>query len=119
MVFDSGEQLDRTMMGVTPEEAAQHLTAAGVDVVGANCGQGIVGYAEICRRLRAATDRPLWIKANAGTPKLVDGQVVYETTPDEFASYGPALIEAGAGFVGGCCGTAPEFIQALKRRLFP
>ena len=68
VVFDSGANHDRTMMGVTPEQAAQRLTAAGADVVGANCGQGIAGYVDICRRMRAATDRPLWIKANAGHP---------------------------------------------------
>jgi 5-methyltetrahydrofolate--homocysteine methyltransferase len=117
MVYDSGQQLDRTMMGVTPEQAAQELTQAGADVIGANCGQGIAGYVEICRRLRAATDRPLWIKANAGTPRMVDGEVIYEATPDEFASHGPALVEAGAQFIGGCCGTGPEFIQALKRKI--
>jgi methionine synthase I (cobalamin-dependent) len=117
MVYDSGQQLDRTMMGVTPEQAAEELTQAGADVIGANCGQGIAGYVEICRRLRAATDLPLWIKANAGTPRIVNGQVTYAATPDEFASYGPALVEAGAQFIGGCCGTGPEFIEALKKRI--
>ena len=81
VVFDSGAHHDRTMMGVTPEQAAQRLTAAGADVVGANCGQGIAGYVDICRRMRSATDRPLWIKANAGIPEIVDGQVVYRTSP--------------------------------------
>jgi methionine synthase I (cobalamin-dependent) len=117
MVFDSGQQLDRTMMGVTPEQAAEQLTEAGADVIGANCGQGIAGYIDICRRLRAATDRPLWIKANAGVPRMVDGQVTYETTPEEFAGHGPALVEAGAQFIGGCCGTGTEFIRALKREI--
>ncbi len=113
MCFDSGADLDRTLMGTTPEQAAEELTAAGVDVVGANCGQGIAGYVGICRRLRSATDRPIWIKANAGIPEIVDGQPVYTTMPEEFASHGPALVEAGANFVGGCCGTRPEFIAAL------
>ncbi len=117
MVFDSGAALDRTMMGVTPEQAAQALTEAGVDVVGANCGQGIAGYVEICRRLHSATDRPIWIKANAGLPEMIDGQVVYKTSADEFAGYGPALVEAGASFVGGCCGTSPEYIRALCKEI--
>jgi methionine synthase I (cobalamin-dependent) len=86
-------------------------------VVGANCGQGIAGFVSICKRLKAATDCPIWIKANAGLPLVVDGQARYTTTPDEFASYIPGLIEAGASFVGGCCGTAPEFIAAVKRSL--
>ncbi len=117
MVFDSGQEMDRTMMGVTPEEAAEELTAAGADVIGANCGQGISGYTKICRRLHEATDRPIWVKPNAGTPEVVDDQVVYHTSPREFAEKAPALVEAGASFVGGCCGTAPDFIRALQTEL--
>ena len=119
MCFDSGADLDRTLMGTTPEQAAEELTAAGVDVVGANCGQGIASYVDICRRLRSATDRPIWIKANAGIPEMVDDQPVYRTTPEEFASHGPALVEAGADFLGGCCGTGPEFITALIKEIRP
>jgi 5-methyltetrahydrofolate--homocysteine methyltransferase len=114
MVFDSGKDKDRTMTGVTPEQAAAELAAAGADVIGANCGLGIAGYVPICRRLRASTDRPIWIKPNAGLPEMVQGRVVYKATPDEFASYVPALLDAGASFVGGCCGTGPEFVRAMK-----
>jgi 5-methyltetrahydrofolate--homocysteine methyltransferase len=117
MTFDSGKDRDRTMMGHTPEQAAEELTAAGADVIGSNCGQGIEGFHEICRRLRAATDRPIWIKANAGLPEVVNGQVVYAMTPRKFALHVPALIEAGANFLGGCCGTAPEFIRAVREVL--
>ena len=67
--------------------------------------------------MRSATDRPLWIKANAGIPEIVDGHVVYRTTPAQFASYGPALLEAGAQFVGGCCGTSPAYIAALCQEI--
>ena len=116
MTFDSGAKLDRTMMGVTPEQAAEQLTSAGADVIGANCGQGIAGYAPICARLHAATDRPIWIKANAGLPQMVDGKAVYTQTPDEFASFVPQLVQAGAAFIGGCCGTTPEFIKALRAK---
>ncbi len=115
MVFDSGKNKDRTMMGTTPEQAAQALTKAGADVIGANCGQGIAGFAAIGRRLRAATDRPLWLKPNAGLPTVVDGRAQYRTTPEEFAGYVPELLELGASFVGGCCGTRPEFIEAIRR----
>ena len=65
----------------------------------------------------AATDRPLWIKANAGVPEVIEGQTVWRATPAEFASHGPALIEAGASFLGGCCGTGPAFIAALAQAL--
>jgi len=114
MVFDSGRDRDRTMTGVTPEQAAQELTAQGADVIGANCGLGIAGYVPICRRLHASTDRPIWIKPNAGLPEMVEGRVVYKTTPQEFAAFVPALLEAGASFVGGCCGTGPEFVRLMK-----
>ena len=116
-VFDSGKDKDRTMMGNTPEQVARALTEAGADVIGANCGQGIGGFLAICRRLRGATDRPLWIKANAGLPVVVDGLAQYQTTPTEFASHVPELLRAGASFVGGCCGTSPEFIVAIRQIL--
>ena len=117
MVFDTGKNKDRTLMGATPEQVAAELAAAGADVIGANCGQGIAGYIPICRRLRAATDRPLWIKPNAGLPEIVDGRTVYRTTPEEFAAHIPALLEAGASFIGGCCGTTPDFIRVIVGKL--
>ena len=117
MVFDSGKNLDRTMMGTTPEQAAQELTAAGADVIGANCGQGIGGFLPLCQRLRAATDRPIWMKPNAGLPQLVEGRAVYVGTPEDFAGHIPALLKAGANFVGGCCGTSPQFVSAVCHRL--
>lgn len=116
MVFDSGKAKDRTMMGQTPEQVAAALTEAGADVIGANCGQGIAGFVSICQRLRAATDRPIWIKANAGLPAFVDGKAQYQTTAEEFAGLVPELLAAGASFVGGCCGTSPEFIRAVSRK---
>jgi 5-methyltetrahydrofolate--homocysteine methyltransferase len=117
MVFDSGKDKDRTMMGATPEQTAAALTAAGADVIGANCGQGIAGFIPIGRRLRAATDRPIWLKANAGLPTLVDGRATYSATPEEFAGYAAELIKLGANFVGGCCGTRPDFIRAICQHL--
>lgn len=117
MTFDSGAKKDRTMMGTTPEQAAEQLTAAGADVIGSNCGQGIAGIVDVCRRLHAATDRPIWIKANAGLPENVEGKTVYRQTPAEFAAFVPQLVEAGASFLGGCCGTSPDFIRAVAEVL--
>ncbi|MCE5267197.1 MAG: homocysteine S-methyltransferase family protein [Planctomycetaceae bacterium] len=117
MTFGSGAKKDRTMMGTTPEQAAEQLTAAGADVIGTNCGQGIASMIEICHRLRAATDRPIWIKANAGLPEIVDGETVYRQTPTEFAAHVPALLSAGALFLGGCCGTTPAFIRTVAEGL--
>ncbi len=113
MVFDSGKKKDRTMMGVTPAQAAEALTGFGVDIVGANCGNGIEGYIPVCAGLAAATTLPIWIKANAGIPEFVDGESRYTTTPEQFASFRKALVDAGANFLGGCCGTSPAFIRAL------
>ncbi len=117
MTFDSGKNRDRTMMGTTPEQAAEQLTAAGADVIGANCGAGPENYVEICRRLKSATDRPIWIKPNAGLPEVVNGQTVYRLSPEGFANFVPRLVEAGASFIGGCCGTTPEFIRVVCRVL--
>ncbi len=117
MTFDSGANRDRTMTGATPEQAAEALFAAGADTIGSNCGHGIADMVHVCRRLRAAVDRPIWIKANAGLPEMVEGETVYRQTPAEFASYVPQLVEAGASFIGGCCGTTPEFIRAVAEKL--
>lgn len=117
MTFDSGKDHDRTLMGTTPEQAAAVLAEAGADCLGSNCGQGIEGFVKIARRLRAASDRPIWIKANAGLPQMVDGRAVYAQTPEKFAALVPALVEAGASFVGGCCGTTPDFVRAVRRVL--
>jgi methionine synthase I (cobalamin-dependent) len=113
MVFDSGKNKDRTMMGTTPEQVVEQLTAAGADIIGANCGQGIEGFIPICRRMRAVTTLPLWMKANAGLPEMSDGTTVYRQTPEKFAAAAQELIDAGADYIGGCCGTTPEFIEAL------
>jgi methionine synthase I (cobalamin-dependent) len=116
MVFDSGKNKDRTMMGVTPEHAAEELTRLGADAVGANCGVGIEQYIPVCASLAAATDLPVWIKPNAGLPQMVDTEVVYPTTAEEFAARLPELVAAGARFVGGCCGSSPKFITALREK---
>ncbi len=115
MCFDSGAEKDRTMMGVTPEQAAAALEQSGADVIGANCGQGIDGYVLIANRLAKATELPIWIKANAGIPQIVGGDTVYETNPEQFACQAHDLVESGVSFVGGCCGTNPEFIKALNK----
>jgi methionine synthase I (cobalamin-dependent) len=119
MVFDSGKEKDRTMMGSTPEQVAAALGEAGADAIGANCGLGIEGYIPVFARLRKATSLPLWIKPNAGMPEMVNSQITYRTTPEEFARGSRDLERAGADFVGGCCGTTPEFIRAVSATLHP
>ncbi len=119
MTFDTGRNGDRTMMGVGPAEAAKTLADAGADVIGANCGLGVDRVAPVCEALVQATDLPIWIKANAGAPALIEREVVYQMTADEFAGHVQSLVSAGAGFIGGCCGTTPEFIAAIERTLRP
>jgi len=113
--FDTGWNRDHTMTGVTPERAAQRMREEGAAAIGANCGIDIAGYVSICRRLRAATSLPIWIKPNAGLPEMQNGIPAYTIAPEEFAQHVPALTEAGANFVGGCCGTSPDFIRAIGR----
>ena len=72
---------------------------------------------EICRRLHAASGRAVWVKANAGLPEMRDGKTHYAQTAEQFAAYVPQLVAAGAGFIGGCCGTSPEFIRAICGKL--
>jgi len=115
MTFDSGPEGDRTVMGVSAAEAAERLTEAGADAVGCNCGTGIDHYIKIAGILRQHTDLPVWVKPNAGLPELHEGKVVYREGPDEFAAKVPALLEAGANFVGGCCGTTPAHIEKVSQ----
>ncbi|MBI4306730.1 MAG: homocysteine S-methyltransferase family protein [Chloroflexi bacterium] len=113
MVFDKGPRGLFTMMGVTPERAVRELTAAGADVVGTNCGNGIEVMIEIARRLKAATTGYVMVKSNAGIPSIIQGKIVYPETPDWMAERFKTLVDLGINAVGGCCGTGPGHIVAL------
>jgi 5-methyltetrahydrofolate--homocysteine methyltransferase len=117
MSFSAGPQRTRTMMGTPAEEAAAALDDAGADIIGCNCGAGIEHVLPIVVALRGATERPIWVKPNAGQPELEDGRPVWKQTPDEFASHLPTLMEAGANIIGGCCGSGPEHIARLSKLL--
>lgn len=117
MVFDSGKEKDRTMMGTTVEEVARVLAEAGADIIGANCGCGIERYVPIGRRLRLATNKPVWIKPNAGLPEMIDGHALYRSSAEEFAALALPLRDAGVHFLGGCCGTTPDHVRALRTTL--
>jgi len=107
----------RTMMGVAPEKAAAASVDAGADIVGANCGTHMttVDFAAVVGAFRRATDRPLMVQANAGSPELENGRAVYRLTADAFAAGMGDVVAAGAAIVGGCCGTTPAHIEALSR----
>jgi 5-methyltetrahydrofolate--homocysteine methyltransferase len=112
--FQAGVKGFRTMMGVKPERAATEAVAAGADVIGTNCGNGIANMIEIVKRMRAACPGvPILVHANAGAPVVEDGKTVFKETPEFMASRIGELIEAGANIVGGCCGTTPEHIAAM------
>lgn len=117
MTFDKGPRGYFTMMGITPEAAAEKLAEAGADVVGSNCGLPIESMIEIIGRMRAATDRPILTHVNAGIPKIERGEIVYPDTPEHMAELMPRLVEAGANIVGGCCGTGPEHVRAFAKVL--
>lgn len=108
----------RTMMGVTPVEAAKAAIEAGADIIGTNCGNGFERMIEIVREIRTAIpDQPILVHANAGLPKNIDGVDVFPETPEQMAALVPALIDAGANIIGGCCGTTPDHIKAMKQAI--
>jgi 5-methyltetrahydrofolate--homocysteine methyltransferase len=117
MVFGVGGKADRTIMGITPEQAACELEECGADAIGANCGIGADAMVPLCERFWMATDLPIWIKPNAGLPEVVDGKAVYQTSPAEFTHAALALVRAGASFIGGCCGTSPALIASLSKHV--
>ncbi len=109
-----GENVYRTMMGVSPTDMAAQVLEAGATIIGANCGQGPEGMVGIVKELRAsAPDVPIMVQANAGLPVQVDGVTTFPATPEMMANVVPALVEAGVNIVGGCCGTGPDHIRAI------
>ena len=119
MTFNSTPDGYKTMMGVSVERAAKELPEAGADVVGANCGNGIEQMIPIAAAFRKHTDRPILIHANAGMPQLIDGRTMYRETPQAMSMRVKELVQAGATIIGGCCGTTPEHIAAIKAALEP
>jgi len=107
----------RTMMGVTPEQAASALTAAGADLVGCNCEISCEPMAGLVPIIAGLTGGVTYAQPNAGQPRLVDGETVYEETPEHFAAVVATYPALGAGIVGGCCGTPPASIAALAAAL--
>ncbi|OGS27986.1 MAG: hypothetical protein A2297_06145 [Elusimicrobia bacterium RIFOXYB2_FULL_48_7] len=115
LAYDRNDKGFATMMGVTPEKAVKELTANGADIIGANCGISADAMLELTKTLKGLTNLPLWIKPNAGAPQNVSGKTVYNETPGSMSSAMQKIVSAGASIVGGCCGTTPEHIKALRR----
>ena len=104
----------RTFLGTDPAAAAVTLTALGADVIGLNCSMGPRQLRGALREILRCTHLPVMIQPNAGIPRLVDGQTVYDVEPEEFALCAGEFLEDGAAILGGCCGTTPEHIRALR-----
>ncbi|TVR51630.1 MAG: methionine synthase [Puniceicoccaceae bacterium] len=105
----------RTLMGTRPAEAALAALEAGATIVGTNCGNGMERMVPIVAEMRGAVgeDVPILVHANAGLPKQVGERTIFPEAPEEMAALMPALVEAGARIIGGCCGTTPAHIRAL------
>jgi len=117
MTYSLGAHGFRTMMGNAPQDCVRRAMDAGADLIGANCGAGIDAYVPLAPILRALTALPLWIKANAGIPRVEGGRTVYPLDARQYASYVPALVAAGVDVIGGCCGTTPAHILEVGRIL--
>lgn len=106
----------RTMMGVKPELAVKTLAAQGVRIIGANCGRGVDEIRVIAKELTGARPDGIFIitQSNAGLPKLVGGDFVYDGTPEEMAKYAKDMKELGVNVIGSCCGSSPAHTKAMS-----
>ena len=105
----------KTMMGLSPMDAAKAVVEAGADIIGTNCGNGIERMIEIVKEIRSVEPTtPILVHANAGLPVNIDGKDVFPESPLDMAKYIPELVAAGANIIGGCCGTTPAHIKAIK-----
>lgn len=114
MTFDATPRGFFTVMGATVEQACAVLVEAGADLVGSNCGNGIEKMVEIARELDRHARVPIAIQSNAGLPEHHDGGLVWPEGPEHFAERVPELIELGVTVIGGCCGTGPEHVRAIR-----
>ena len=118
IAFQTEDKGGRTMMGNTAEECATQLTQAGAAAVGANCGDlDPFRMARVVALFKASTDLPIIAQPNAGRPELIDGKTVFKMAPEPFADGIVECIDAGARIVGGCCGTTPNHIKAVRQRI--
>lgn len=115
MTFDTH---GRTMMGVTPEQAARELHALGAAAVGGNCGNGPDELLAVIKKMRAvAPEVTLVAKSNAGVPELIKGKAIYRAGPEEMGRYCLEVRDAGARIIGGCCGNTPAHLRAMAEAL--
>ncbi len=111
MTFD---ETGRTLTGSTPEIVALTLSSLGVDALGVNCSTNPLSVVDVVRRMKPFASRPILAQPNKGLPEMLDGQVVYNWTDQDFVKIAADLIEAGASIIGGCCGSSPSTIKAIS-----
>lgn len=104
-----------TAYGTEPETFARALDEFGADVIGVNCSVGPQGVLEVVEKIARVTDRPLSAQPNAGLPREIGDRKIYLASPEYIGAYAKRLVEAGARFVGGCCGTTPEHIREVVK----
>ena len=113
--FDRGT---RTMMGTTTAEVVALAREQGAAAVGANCGTSLENMSSIVAELAAtAPELPLWVKPNAGLPRMTGDSAVYDVTPEDFAEAARSYVAAGARVVGGCCGSTSEHVRAIAEAI--
>ena len=113
--FDQGT---RTMMGVSASDVVAAVEPLGVAALGANCGRSLTDTDSfVAEFVAAAPHLPLWVKPNAGVPRIVGDEVVYEAGPEDLAEHVRGYVDRGARIVGGCCGSTPEHVAAIARAL--
>ncbi len=112
-VDEAGQCLD----GETAEVAAERMQSWGADAIGCNCSSGPAIVLSVIERMRKVVSLPLVAMPNAGVPRSVDGRSIYMTSPEYMASFARKFVKAGACFVGGCCGTTPSHIRAMRGAL--
>lgn len=109
---------DRTVLGDDPAKVAQTLQGEGVDVIGVNCSGGPAQLSRILKLMcQAVPGGKFWVKPNAGWPEQVGGRIMYPADPEYFGEYALSFREMGACIVGGCCGTTPQHIAAMRKAL--
>jgi 5-methyltetrahydrofolate--homocysteine methyltransferase len=114
MTFDATPRGFFTTMGTSVEKACETLVEAGANVVGSNCGNGVDTMLEIARGFTEHASVPVIIQSNAGLPENVEGEIVYPESPEFMAERVGRLIDLGVSIIGGCCGTTPEHIRAIR-----
>ncbi len=115
MTFDVIPQGCVTIMGNGVAEVCNKLKEAGANVIGSNCGNGTKNMITIAKEFLSNTELPIIIQSNAGIPTIIDDQVVYQETPEEFANFTKIFMNLGISIIGGCCGTTPDHIRAMRQ----